>query len=186
MRHSATEARMAEPERELPRDMQIFRAPPDGQCLFHALAKAEPRTGDAASLRAALTEYLIAQAPTEGSNGHLWLEEGNLLRDDPTMYGGHTTVVAFSKMMGRQIIIHDTVLRARCQATHPSAAGEADAIHLLYNGRNHYDLLLRDRDSPLPPPKNHKVLDRAVHSLFQIFVMWLPSCTPLHVPEGCR
>ena len=86
--------------------------------------------------------FLIEQSTEEALHGQLWLEEGQALQQDPQLYGGHTTIIAFSKKMGRQIVIHDQLLRSKYQATHASVAEDAPCIHLLYNGRNHYDLLL--------------------------------------------
>ena len=140
---SRVDARMAEPEAEVPGHMDTVRVPGDGLCLFHALSEAVPTVGQAASLRAAIIEYLLDQAPLEGDDGRLWSEEASKLAADPEKYGGHMVIVAFSKMTNQQVIVHDTKLQRKYQATHPSVSEDAHCIHLLYNGVNHYDLLVQ-------------------------------------------
>ena len=142
------QAREAEHEEVLPANMQIIRVPGDGLCLFRSLCladpsvcRADPSAGGALEMRALLVEYLHDQAPSEGTDGGLWAEESQALRDDPALHGGHTSIVAFSKMRGKRIVVHDSLRRLACQATHPSSKHALDTIHLLYNGRDHYDLL---------------------------------------------
>ena len=90
--------REAEPEEDLPSNMEVRRVPGDGLCLFHALCCAVPSLGGAAKLREAMITYMSDEAHTEG---RVWMEESQALREDPKLYGGHTTIVAFSKRSGR-------------------------------------------------------------------------------------
>ena len=123
----------------------------DGNCLFHALAHQDG--SDGAALRAEVAEFLVQHAADQGVFADSWLEEADVLGGDPrSCWGGDTSIVAWSLLKRRRAKVHwydhRNVLRAE-EKTHPDvlANGEPEegdeptTVHLMYNGKDHYDLL---------------------------------------------
>jgi len=148
----------------------------DGNCLFHALAN---QTGeDGVQLRSEIIQFLEENAAYEDDEEQIdaWLEEAEYLRDDPSHWGGDTAIVAFTRMRQQRVILHSRAEDGQIETidrTHLQVAGAADGdfvqgIHLWYNGRDHYDVLVPshelapprepprpDAASPPPPPPPH-------------------------------
>ena len=112
----------------------------DGNCLLHdpayegALASADP--GEA--LRLELIDFLSSHAAHQGPFEETWLEEAEYLQRGPeSVWAGNVAILAFSLMARRRVRVH---------TRHPdSTVTEEDATHqeqVLYNGVDHYDLLL--------------------------------------------
>ena len=137
----------------------------DGNCLFHALASKTEEDG--AELRSLIVQYLEANAACaeDPSQTDLWLEEAQYLRSDPSHWGGDTAIVAFSLMREQRVILHwraDDGQIQTIERTHVGVDAAAErnpqsrqsfmqAIHLWYNGVDHYDLLVPSHRRPQAP-----------------------------------
>ena len=128
--------------------LAVVPVPGDGNCLFSALALHED--GDEAALRTEVADFLEDHALEQGEFAEAWLEEADYLRGDKEdHWGGDTAITAYSLMRGKQIIVHTKPTgNGEVQVedkTHQAVSlvnGAAPVIHVLYNGRNHYDGLV--------------------------------------------
>ncbi|CAE7431406.1 anks1b [Symbiodinium sp. CCMP2592] len=139
----------------------------DGNCLFHALGENTGESG--ACLRALIIQYLRENAEAEEDEEQVqaWLQESQYLQSDPGHWGGDTAIIAFTRMRQQRVLLHwrtpngDILTSERTHSDvdeaaqrGPHAAPNAtEVIHLWYNGRDHYDLLVPiDRAPPPAPP----------------------------------
>ncbi|CAE7484155.1 unnamed protein product, partial [Symbiodinium sp. CCMP2592] len=137
----------------------------DGNCLFHALGENTGESG--ACLRALIIQYLRenAEAEEDEEKVQAWLQESQYLQSDPGHWGGDTAIIAFTRMRQQGVLLHwrtpngDILTSERTHSDvdeaaqrGPHAAPNAtEVIHLWYNGRDHYDLLVPiDRAPPTP------------------------------------
>ena len=128
--------------------LAIVSVPGDGNCLFSALALHED--GDEAALRTEVADFLEDHALEQGEFAEAWLEEADYLRGDKEdHWGGDTAITAYSLMRGKQVVVHTkSASNDEVQVedkTHQAVSlvnGTAPVIHVLYNGRNHYDGLV--------------------------------------------
>ncbi|CAE7560844.1 OTUD4, partial [Symbiodinium sp. CCMP2592] len=129
----------------------------DGNCIFHALA--EKSGENAVHLRSQIIQYLKENAASQEHEEQVeaWLEEAEHLESNPSNWGGDTAVVAFTLMRQQQAFVHwrasDGEIRTS-ERTHVEVREEArrrphavpnvyyHAIHLWYNGKDHYDVLV--------------------------------------------
>ena len=124
----------------------VLKMPPDGDCLFHALAIHED--GDGAELRKEVSDYLENTAEEEADMQacQAFYDEADHLRGPKeSNWGGHTSLVAYTKMRGRKVYVHTLQADGSCHvqdATHATVPGDSIATHVLYNGATHYDALL--------------------------------------------
>ena len=124
----------------------VLKMPPDGDCLFHALAIHED--GDGAELRKEVSDYLENTAEEEADIQacQAFYDEADHLRGPKeSNWGGHTSLVAYTKMRGRKVYVHTLQADGSCHvqdATHATVPGDSIATHVLYNGATHYDALL--------------------------------------------
>ncbi|CAE7582957.1 unnamed protein product, partial [Symbiodinium sp. CCMP2592] len=128
----------------------------DGNCLFHALGENTGERG--ACLRALIIQYLRENAEAEEDEEQVqaWLQESQYLQSDPGHWGGDTAIIAFPRMRQQRVLLHwrtpngDILTSERTHSDvdeaaprGPHAAPNAtEVIHLWYNGRDHYDLLV--------------------------------------------
>ena len=136
---------------ELMQAMELWEAPGDGLCLFSSLGLHIGQ--EALALRAEVVKFMSTHALEQGDMAAHWLEESEALREDPGLYGGHTSITAFSAMVGKKVIIHDVLRNYKIDASHP-AVHEGEPIHLIFNGRDHYDTLREPEvmSTPASPP----------------------------------
>ncbi|CAE7250581.1 pfh1, partial [Symbiodinium natans] len=140
-----------------PPDFRIVKMKGDGNCLFHALSLHEG--GDAAALREELAEFLEERSAEQDEEEEIWLEEAAILRGDPAhCWGGDTSVLAWSLLRQRRVNVHwqdeDGKFHSSCR-THWRVAEDLEAedfsaVHLLYNGVDHYDLLTATPSNQMP------------------------------------
>ncbi|CAE7371814.1 anks1b, partial [Symbiodinium sp. CCMP2592] len=137
----------------------------DGNCLFHALADKSHEEGE--QVRTQIIQYLQENAASQEDEEQVgaWTEEAEYLESDPGHWGGDTAIVAFSLMRQQRVILHwreddghiqtyeRTHMKVRAAARRVQLAeqDDAEAIHLWYNGRNHYDRLVLKQDQPPDP-----------------------------------
>ena len=130
--------------------LQVVKMVADGNCLLHALAcegalaSADP--GEA--LRLELIDFLSSHAAHQGPFEETWLEEAEYLQRGPeSAWAGNVAILAFSLMARRRVRVHTrhpdfTVTEE--DATHQDLQDEPNLpiVQVLYNGVDHYDLLL--------------------------------------------
>ena len=136
--------------------LQVVKMVADGNCLLHALAyegRAESPSALAAAdpgeaLRLELIDFLSTHAEHQGPFEETWLEEAEYLQRGPeNAWAGNVAILAFSLMARRRVRVHTrhpdfTVTEE--DATHEDLQGEPNlpVVQVLYNGVDHYDLLL--------------------------------------------
>lgn len=124
----------------------VMLAPRDGKSLFHALALQEQGEGEA--LRQELADFLEVSARhhAQSNAAAAWLDEARRLRDPcQDFWGSHTSIVAYSAMRGRKVVIHTRQARGMCEVqdmSHSIVAADAPTTHILCSGDNHYDALV--------------------------------------------
>ena len=165
--------------------LRVWRAPADGLCLFHSL---DPK-GNAADLRARVIDTLISQADAQGEFKDLWLEEADSLTADPDLYGGHVAILAFSLMREVAVSIHYRDRLEVFEASHPSMQTSTTRLHVIYNGRDHYDALIPTTNRPstnrATQPRTKAPVKKRPHS--QSLKDKAPRKAPkLEVPRRCR
>ncbi|CAE7651955.1 anks1b, partial [Symbiodinium microadriaticum] len=127
----------------------------DGNCLFHALANKTQEDG--VQLRSLIIQFLQDNAACEDDEEQTdaWLEEAEYLHSNPRHWGGDTAIIAFTLMRQQRVFLHWRTADGEIQTierTHTDVATAAErrprerqnfmqAIHLWYNGRDHYDVL---------------------------------------------
>ena len=135
--------------------LQLKKMTGDGNCLFHALGDRD--RDDAVSLRNEIITYLEEAAKDqEEEQEEAWLDEATYLQNDPNAWGGDTAIVAFTLMRRQRVMLHWRTEDGRIhtdERTHLNIAEDLQAegqevIHLWYNGRDHYDLLLSSQAAP--------------------------------------
>ncbi|CAE7368807.1 OTUD4, partial [Symbiodinium sp. CCMP2592] len=129
----------------------------DGNCIFHALAEKSGENG--VHLRSQIIQYLKENAASQEHEEQVeaWLEEAEHLESNPSNWGGDTAIVAFTLMRQQQAFLHcrasdgeictseRTHVEVREEARrHPHAVPNVyyHAIHLWFNGKDHYDVLV--------------------------------------------
>ena len=143
--------------------MGVIKVAGDGDCLFHALAFFD--FSDGAALRIEVADFMDTHAAEQAGFEEEWRREVVKLRQNK--WGGHNVVAAYSLMKQRRVTIHT---RRDDGAVPPVVVQEAshglvhgnDAfpmVHILYNGKDHYDALVEVFDKsnaqpawPQPPP----------------------------------
>ena len=136
--------------------------PPDGNCLFHALSRDSGE--DASVLRNEVADFLEEQAAQQEEHEDAWLDEAAMLRGDPEdCWGGDVSVLAWSLLRERRAQVHwrdyDKGYFRFDERTHWQVLDNmADpdkhpVLHLLYNGVDHYDLLLPDSGTDPADPE---------------------------------
>ena len=115
----------------------------DGDCLFHALGRADNHDGGA--LRIEVADFMDHHAHAQPGFQEVWLREAAKLRCN--RWGGHTVITAYSLMKNTRVMLHtkkadeeDAVVE---EVSHGAVHGHhrARLVHILYNGANHYDAL---------------------------------------------
>ncbi|OLP85463.1 hypothetical protein AK812_SmicGene33544 [Symbiodinium microadriaticum] len=161
----------------------------DGNCLFHALANKTQEDG--VQLRSLIIQFLQDNAACEDDEEQTdaWLEEAEYLHSNPRHWGGDTAIIAFTLMRQQRVFLHWRTADGEIQTierTHTDVATAAErrprerqnfmqAIHLWYNGRDHYDVLVptdelahaaappskpsRPAAAASPPPPNETKLE---------------------------
>ena len=177
---------------------QVVKMVADGNCLLHALAYDGGLESPAAlavvdrgeEMRLELIDFLSSHAERQGPFQETWLEEAEYLQRGPeSAWAGHVAILAYSLMARRRVRVHTrhanfTVTEA--DATHEDLQDEPNLpiVHVLYNGVDHYDLLLeigndegtepawegqplparyivrRDDEEPRPPPPKKARVDQ--------------------------
>ena len=138
--------------------MRLVKMPGDGNCLFHALA--HPTGENGLRLREEMAQFLETAASEQGDYEDDWRAESEYLREDPTHWGGDTVIIAYTLLRRQRVTLHWPAAdghihsddRTHMQVTDELEEEGQDAIHLYYNGEDHYDLLLPARPAPPPPP----------------------------------
>ena len=136
--------------------LQVVKMAADGNCLLHALAyegRSESPSALASAdrgeaLRLELIDFLSTHAEHQGPFEETWLEEAEYLQRGPeNAWAGNVAILAFSLMARRRVRVHTrhpdfTVTEE--DATHEDLQGEPNlpVVQVLYNGVDHYDLLL--------------------------------------------
>ena len=129
----------------------------DGNCLFHALAHKNQERG--VDLREQIIRFLEQNAVHQEheEQADSWLREADYLRSDPYNWGGDTAIVAFSLMRQQRVTLHwrgeDGTIQSfdRTHEQVPPELPGPDVLHLWYNGRDHYDLLVPSHPGPRAP-----------------------------------
>ena len=142
--------------------MGVIKVAGDGDCLFHALAFFD--FSDGAALRIEVADFMEAHAAEQAGFEEEWRREVVKLRQNK--WGGHNVIAAYSLMKQRRVTIHTR----RDGADPPVVVQEAShglvngneafpMVHVLYNGKDHYDALVEVFDKsnakpawPQPPP----------------------------------
>ena len=128
--------------------LRLVKMTGDGNCLFHALAYSSDTTG--ANLREKIIDFLEQAAPEQEHYEDTWLQESEYLRASQYNWGGDTAIVAFTLMEQRRVWVHwpdeDSLIHSM-ERTHEDVLPNLppqnfDDIHLWYNGKDHYDLLI--------------------------------------------
>ena len=121
---------------------QVVRMRGDGDCLFHALGFVDSMGGNL--LRGTLVAFMREEATLlEPAEASIWTEEADALSGN--VWGGHTAIMAYTKMRQRCVILHKRDIVGSMQllfVKHDSVPGTAEVQHVLYTGGNHYDALL--------------------------------------------
>lgn len=146
----------------------------DGDCLFHALGCHDEEDG--AALRIDIANYMQEHAAEQQGFEEDWREEVNKLR--AYKWGGATVMAAYSLMKNTRVMMHTFCGEGARTIVHEMSHGTLygkgglRVVHVLYNGKDHYDCLLELRDykhlepawlQPPPPmyfsmqPRNQKV-----------------------------
>ena len=139
----------------------------DGNCLFHALADQSRERG--ADLREQIMRFLEQNAVHQDheEQADAWLREADYLRSDPYNWGGDTAIVAFSLMRQQRITLHmrgeDGIIQSidRTHEDVPQELAGHGVLHLWYNGRDHYDLLVPSHPEPRVPGEAQTAEDPA-------------------------
>ena len=136
--------------------LQVVKMVADGNCLLHALAykgRSESPSALAAAdrgeaLRLELIDFLSTYAEYQGPFEETWLEEAEYLQRGPeSAWAGNVAILAFSLMARRRVRVHtrhpDFTVPEE-DATHEDLQDEPNLpiAQVLYNGVDHYDLLL--------------------------------------------
>ena len=123
--------------------MRVVKVSGDGDCLFHALGRADNHDGGA--LRIEVADFMEQHAHAQTGFQEAWLREAGKLRCN--RWGGHTVITAYSLMKNTRVMLHtkkadeeETVVE---EVSHGAVHGHhrARLVHILYNGVNHYDAL---------------------------------------------
>ena len=153
----------------MPVVLAVVDVPGDGNCLFSALALHEP-SSTAEELRTEVADFLEANAMTQGVHAESWFEESDYLRGSKEdHWGGDTALVAYSLLRQRRVFVHTQEQEGWqpkvVEKTHEGVAVDVSAdaaIHLLYNGSDHYtglvpieDLTYMEEAWPQPPPPKY-------------------------------
>ena len=145
----------------MPKMMSVVKVAGDGDCLFHALAFFDAYDGGA--LRIDVAEFMEAHAQAQIGYEGAWHREATKLR--ASKWGGHTVIVAYSLMKRAKVMLHThregeatTSVEEVCHMS-INASEAARAVHILYNGVDHYDALMEITNMgnmapawPQPPP----------------------------------
>ena len=142
----------------------------DGNCLFHALANKTQEDG--VQLRSLIIQFLQNNAACEDDEEQTdaWLEEAEYLHSNPSRWGGDTAIIAFTLMRQQRVFLHWRAADGEIETierTHADVETAAErrprerqnfmqAIHLWYNGRDHYDVLVPSDElahATAPPSK---------------------------------
>ena len=120
----------------------------DGDCLFHALGCHDEEDG--AALRIDIANYMAEHAAEQQGFEEDWREEVKKLR--AYKWGGATVMAAYSLMKNTRVMMHTFCgegARTKIQEmSHGTVCGKEGlrVVHVLYNGKDHYDCLLELRD----------------------------------------
>ncbi|CAE7396942.1 RRM3, partial [Symbiodinium sp. CCMP2456] len=89
----------------IPDGFRLIKMPGDGNCLFHALSHDDD--GDGAALREEVRDFLEEQAANQEEFEESWLEEAELLDEDPaTAWGGDASILAWTLMREQRAVLH--------------------------------------------------------------------------------
>ncbi|CAE7300135.1 anks1b, partial [Symbiodinium sp. CCMP2592] len=137
----------------------------DGNCLFHALAHGSEENG--VHLRALIIQYLEDNAASQENEEQVeaWYQEAEYLQSNASHWGGDTAIIAFTLMRQQRVILHwrtddghiqtsertHTEVQDTAERFRHAGQDNAEIIHLWYNGRDHYDLLVPSQEQPPAP-----------------------------------
>ena len=131
--------------------LKVRRVSPDGDCLFHAIgiqigvpgSTLRKECADAYANEDEETRDLMCEG--EASN---WEEYSKIL-ENGDMYGGHNEMILLSKLYGLCIIVYGRGEGGVVEMTRVcSHDPRPKRVHVLYNGTNHYDALVRQKSQP--------------------------------------
>ena len=109
----------------------------DGHCLLHSL---EPGC-DVVRLRQDIVATLREEAALNVEFMDSYNEEADWLEEDPDLWGGQLTMVAFSRLRAVKVLVHNSrdLDEILYDNSHPDISESAPEVHIAFNGLDHYD-----------------------------------------------